>query len=160
MLRLFSGLLILFASVLTASAQEFPNPTIDYTGLATPEMVETPNIAVFSAEIIPHSDVYNYLSTAVAHVNSLPDEINKGNGQSLLADETATQMMSYAKWLFSPTSAQELLGNNLYPVGINLFLLLTMLIFLAIAWTTIKIAVMIFRFVQWIVRWILEIIPF
>jgi hypothetical protein len=146
-------------SLSTVSAQ-IPNPTIDFTILATPEMVGTPNIAVFSADIVPHSEIYNYLSTAVAHVNSLPDEINKGNGQSLLADETATQMMSYAKWLFSPTSAQELLGATLAPIGINLFLLLTLLIFMAIAWTTIKIAVMIFKFVQWIVRWVLEIMPF
>lgn len=158
MLRISSLCLILWLSLSTVTAQ-VPNPTIDYTVLATPEMVATPNIAIFDPGNIPHSEIYNYLSTAVANVNSLQTDISTGNGQSLVQNETATQMMGYAKWMFSATAAQELLGNTLYPIGINLFLLLTMLIFMAIAWTTLKIAVMIFHFVQWLVRWILEFIP-
>lgn len=151
--------LILAVSLSTVTAQTFPNPTVDFTVLATPEMVETPNYAVFSADIVPHSDIYNYLSTAVANVNSLPDDISKGNGQALFNEETATQIFGYAKWLFSTTSANELLGETLAPIGINLFALLTLVIFMAIAWTFLRIAVFIFRLVQYVARWIAEIIP-
>lgn len=127
------------------------------------DMVATPDTSGLTelTDLSQHSDIYNYLSTAVAAVNSLPDDLSMdNNGTSLLPAETATQLMGYAKWMFSGTSANELLGATLAPIGIELYILLTMIVFMAIAWITVKIALMIFNFVQYIVAWILRALPF
>jgi hypothetical protein len=142
-------------------AQDVP----DYPEGVVPEPIERdivniPEVDIISPDEVPHSEIYNYLATAVANVNSLPDDLTSNNGTSLVPNETGTQLMSYAKWMFSDRSARELLGNTLAPIGINLYILLTLIVFLSIAWATIRIALLIYRFVQYIVREILRLLPF
>jgi len=153
-----SFIFCLFAIAFTVTAQDFP-------AMATPpavtrEALATPDIQIITVDDVPHSEIYNYLSTSVAHVNSLPDDLTTNSGTSLIPSESGTQLMAYAKWLFSPQSARELLGETLAPVGIFLFSLLTLIVFMAIAWVAIRIATLIFRFVQYLIREILRVLPF
>lgn len=153
-------LFILFFVSTTVFAQfpEIPEPDIE---LYEVEEFATPDAEyLLEPELVPHSEVYNFLSTAVANVNQLPEDLTSNNGTSLIQNESATQLMSYAKWMFSDVSARELLGETLAPIGINLYLLLTLIVFLTIAWATLRIATLIFRFVLFIVREILRILPF
>lgn len=158
--RLLVAFCFLFVSQVSM-AQEPPDfPSIDMPEPIERDIVDIPEVDIISPDEVPHSEVYNYLATAVANVNSLPDDLTSNNGTSLIPNETGTQFMSYAKWMFSDTSARELLGNTLAPIGINLYILLTLIVFLAIAWATIRIALLIYRFVQYIVREILRLLPF
>lgn len=104
-------------------------------------------------------DMIAYLEDVLDYINSLPDNLTYFNGTQYLPDETATQMIGYAKWLFSPTTANELLGETLAPIGINLFLLLTILVLLMITWAIVRVVVLILRFVRYVARWILDLIP-
>lgn len=158
MLR-FSFLLALLFVAQISMAQEFPEfqppPDVPAQGLDIPET------EIITVDDVPHTEIYNYLSTAVAHVNTLPDTLTTdGNGTDLVQSESATQLFGYAKWMFSGTSARELLGETLAPIGLNLYGLLTLIIFMAIAWGTIRIALLIYRFVYYLVREILRVLPF
>lgn len=148
----------LFIIAFNVTAQDFP--VMATPPEATREVLATPDIQIISVDDVPHSEIYNYLSTSVAHVNSLPDDLTSDNGTSLIQNESATQLMAYTKWLFSDQSARELLGETLAPIGINLYLLLRLVIFMSIAWAAIRIATLIYRFVQYLVREILRVLPF
>lgn len=104
-------------------------------------------------------DIISYLEQALGYLNNLPDNLTSDGNTQYLPSETATQIMGYAKWLFSPNTAQELLGTTLAPIGINLYILLSILVILAVSWAFIKIIILILRFVQYIARWILDLIP-
>lgn len=166
MLRISILIVVLLATVSPGLAQDFPTmPTIAPPDLPTaPTPIVTPTIpaqdAVIGVDDVPHSEIYNFLATAVANVNSLPDDLSRPNGTSLIPDETATQLFGFAKWLFSDAAARELLGDTLAPIGINLYILLSIVVVLAVVWVTLKIAVLIIRFVQYAAGWILRILPF
>lgn len=160
MLIRLSILLFVLSLPLGAYAQnDIPrfDPFPDYQ---EPDVDLTTDIGDFEQIEIPHSDLYYALEQAVEHVNSLPDDLSKDySGTSVVPDETATQLMGFAKWLFSGTSANELLGATLAPIGINLFRLLGLMIALAIAYTTIKIAIIITRMVMSIIGAVMKVIP-
>lgn len=130
----------------------------DVQDIEIPPTVEISEGISITQDDIPHSELYLWLEQAVQYVNELPEDISMGNGTSLIVDETATQLFSYAKWLFSTTAANETLGPTLAPIGVNIFAILTMLVFLAIAWVTVKIFSLIFRFVMYAINWIVRIV--
>ena len=105
------------------------------------------------------NDIVALLEDAVGYVNSLPDHITENEGIDYVPNETATTLFGYAKWLFSYNTAQELLGVSLAPMAVMLYYILGLVIILAIAWVTIKIVILILRFVQYIARWIIDLIP-
>lgn len=92
-----------------------------------------------------------------AEVNAPPDLSSVG-----LPEETGTQLFSYAKWLFYPSTAQELLGETLAPIAINLYVYLGIVIALAIIGAAIKTATLALKFLLFIADWIrklIELIP-
>jgi hypothetical protein len=135
-------------------------PTPSPTPSATPAITNTPNADFLNTDLIPSGDINDLLSTAVAYVNSLPDDITAPSGISLIPDETATQLFGWAKWLFSADSANESLGLTLAPLALTLMVLLTLVVSMAIAYTTLKIAVFIYRLVTYVIQWILKFVPF
>ena len=92
-------------------------------------------------------------------MSSIPDTLDDG----IIPDETATQLFSYMKWLFSDTSANELLGATLAPILINFYVLLVIAFTFTAMWLTIRALVLAWRLVLFIIEWIiriLELIPF
>lgn len=114
---------------------------------------------IFGESDLRIDDLIAFLEEALTYINNLPDDLTSHNGTQYLPSETATQLMGYAKWLFSFNTAQETLGVSLAPIGVNLYILLSIIVVLAISWAFIKIIVLIIRFVQYIARWILDLIP-
>lgn len=99
----------------------------------------------------------------IGEVNSTLDSIPDRLDDELIPNETATQLFSYMKWLFSETVAQELLGETLAPILLNLYLLLLLAFTFVTMWLTIRIFVLGWRLILWIVGWIIrliELIPF
>lgn len=139
--RLLLILVLLFVSLAT-QAQDIPQVNIpDFNAIAEGNDFDL---------VAQMTDVLN-------QIQSLPDDIFEEVG---IESETATQLFSYAKWLFSANSANELLGPTLAPIGIYLYTVLGATILLAISWAIIRIALLIFRFVYFIIREVLRVIPF
>lgn len=108
-------------------------------------------------------DLYSSMATAAAVVNSLPEQINNAapGGQSLVdAMAGAKQVFGYIKWLFSPNSAQELLGRSLAPIGINILVIVTMIVALTAIYIAINTIVYIVKFVIWLITQALKLVPF
>jgi hypothetical protein len=120
----------------------------------------TLEVDALDTEVIPKNEIYTFLATAVAEVNSMPDDLAVNGGTELLPNESATQLFSYGRWLFSGSSATELLGETLAPIGINIYVYLTIMVVLTSAYFTIRVAALIIRFVQYVVGWVLKVIPF
>lgn len=97
-------------------------------------------------------NLYSGLSDVNTLLESLPASINSG-----VPDETGRTLFGYAKWLISPSSADELAGPFAPIVshtGIFVSLTFALVLVYAIVWA----AVWIFRFVVWLFRIILQII--
>lgn len=128
------------------------------TDTPTPTITPTPNVTLVLT--IPRSDMYASMATAAANVNRLPDEIRRPGGQSLIPSADVSQLFAWAKWLFSLNTAQELLGQTLAPIGVNLFLVMSFVIILTAIYFVINLIVLIIKGVIWIINQILKIIPF
>lgn len=87
-------------------------------------------------------------------VDNLPDTLDP----DLTPDETATQLFSYMKWLFQPSSASELLGETLAPIGLELYALVLLALTYVILWLTIRALVLTWRFFLFIVSWVIKLI--
>jgi hypothetical protein len=110
---------------------------------------------------VPRSEIYSFLATAAANINQLPAQIDRDpSGTSLIPSDDARNLLGYAKWLFSPATARELMGEALSPLGINAFVLFTLIVFLTSAWLLVKIATMLIKAVVWLIQQALRLIPF
>lgn len=109
-------------------------------------------------------DLSNQMATAAAQANQLPSDITQPNGvQSVVPNAEAAPLFSYIKWLFSYNSAQELLGPTLAPLGVNMFVILTIVMLLFGIYLVVNLITLILRFVIWIMSiiWkVLQLIPF
>ena len=112
------------------------------------------------------SDLYRAMATAAYNTNQLPEQIKSAgpNGQRIIPDTSgASQIFGYIKWLFSPNSAQEVLGKTLAPFGINVFVIFLIVTTMTGIYLLINLIVLIMKFVMWIYSWIIklvELIPF
>lgn len=131
----------------TAYAQE-----IFATPVATPELLADPD------QFIPESELRDFLIQAVEQVNSLPDDPSFVGSVQIVPNETATQLFSYAKWLFSFQAAQELLGITFAPVGMVLYSVLLLTVVGATIWFTLKIVTLILRMISYVARWIMRLL--
>jgi hypothetical protein len=113
------------------------------------------SISIAYAQEIPMDQLDDFQDVDV----TTPDDLSGVE----LPNETGTQLFSYAKWLFSPNSAREILGETLAPLAVDIFSYLGILISLAIIWAGIKVAVLAIKFLLFIADWIrkiIELIPF
>jgi hypothetical protein len=127
--------------------------------LAMPAMAQTST----PAPTVP-VELANQMATAAAQSNELPSDISRpANHQAVVPSADATPLFSYIKWLFSLNTAQELLGPTLAPLGIQLFIIMTIVILLAGLYLVVNLITIIIRFVIWILTLIwklLQLIPF
>ena len=105
-------------------------------------------------------DLYRSLATSVANVNALPDDITRPNGANVAPDPNAASIFGYGKWIFSPTITDELLGRQLSPLAARVFLVATVGVILTTIFLLFNFAVMVFKFVFWVVLTIRNMLPF
>ena len=135
-------------------------PPLDPVPSPTPLVIGTPTPLAIEVTV-PRSEIYQYLATAAANINQMPAAIDRDpSGVGIIPSDDARNLLGYAKWLFSANSARELMGNSLSPLGINAFVLFTLVVVLTSAWLLVKIATMLIKAVIWFVQQILRFIPF
>lgn len=106
---------------------------------------------------------YEKIREAADQINALPDQIRKAgpNGTSISSiGAGVSQIMGYVKWLFSPATAQELLGPDLAPIGQSVLVLFTMGTALTAIWIAINLVVFTVKMIVWAINQILKLIPF
>jgi hypothetical protein len=104
-----------------------------------------------------HGDAVDALSTAVAGINSLPDDITSvvpGMGPGL------TTYAPYAAGFISGVNLQELVGLKLYPLLAHTFFGFTAVVFVVGAQVISRLVMLMLRFVYWFIRLVLKAIPF
>ena len=136
---------ILFAVLL----QVLPPPT------AIPTITPLPT----SQSVVPRSDVYNFLATTAANVNNLPDDISRPGGVPLLASANTSIVFGYGRWLLSSSSMNEFLGPTVAPLGTFVLTVFTLLVIITIVYFTIRVAVLIFRGVVWLISRARSLLP-
>jgi len=109
-------------------------PTVPFLPSPTPIPSSTPVPTPSGEEELFTGQVLNYVRTGVAIVNGLPDDITAPGGVELIADEDATTIFSYAKWLFSGASTQELFGQRLNVFPNRLFIYFVLVVTLELIW--------------------------
>lgn len=89
--------------------------------------------------------------------NDLASDITAPEGIPLLPDTSFSKIFGYAKWLLSPSAADEIVGP-FAPLIVHTGVFITLLIVAGGLYTLVYMAVFILKIVAWIVRWILEIL--
>lgn len=131
--------------------------------LALPAYAQTPTpVPTLVIPTVPVEEINNNVGQAAEGVNNLPSDISKPSGQSVIPSGDATMLFGYAKWLFSINTAQELMGKTLAPLGMNVFIVLTVIMLLLAVYLAVMALTLIIRFVVWILGIIIraiELIP-
>jgi hypothetical protein len=101
-------------------------------------------------------DLRNGLSTAVAQLNDLPNEI------AIVAPDTDSLRIyaGYGRWLVSGVALQEIVGQTIYPIFQHMFYALYIVIFIVSVRVILRGVVLILKFVTWIMGRILDVLPF
>lgn len=105
---------------------------------------------------------YDKMKEAADQINALPDEIeDAGPGLQITAIVAAIgEIAGYVKWLFSPNTAQELLGRTFAPIGINILVIFTMTVAMVAIYITINMVVFTIKMIVWLMNQILKLLPF
>jgi hypothetical protein len=131
-------------------------PTIE-PPTVIPTRTIMPTSTAFSRSI-PESELYVYISTLNAESAMLPDDLSNP-GVPLLPSINPASLWGYAKWLISPSTADELFGPLAMPITHSTALLLIVLT-LGLIYALIVAVRFVVKFVVWIVQRILDFIPF
>lgn len=129
-------------------------------GVSLAQAAECESNTINPAEL---DSFFRQIREAADRINALPDEIkNAGPSGQTLTDTTAGigQIAGYVKWLFSPNSAQELLGRSLAPIGTNILVIFVMTVAMVAIYISINIVVFTIKMIVWLVNQILKILPF
>lgn len=145
----------MLVSLIGAILLQIPVPTVP---------IDIPQIPVIDIQItaepveLPRSDLYRFLATAAHNVNQLPEDITRQGNVSLIPNSNPAEVFSYVKWLFSYSTAEELMGRTLAPVGMSLFLLFTLMVSHVVVQMLIRLVTPILKIVVWIVYRIIDVI--
>lgn len=143
-------LLILFLQVFPP-VPPLPSPT--YIPTLTP-------VPTADSAIINTLPLYNFLATASANINALPDNPSEPGGVSAVPDTNANTIFGYVRWLFSGNSAQELLGPTLAGMAIPFVIIMTNVITLTGFYMLVNFITSLAKGVVWLVQQILKFVPF
>lgn len=102
-----------------------------------------------------HPVIQSSLGTAVAQVNALPVDI-KGVVPGITR---FNEFAGYARWVISGVSLQEIFGQTLYVIPLHFTFALTAVMFVSAIMLTFRLVMWFLKFVSWIIRMILKIIP-
>lgn len=129
-------------------------------GAVTMAQTPTPTPTPTPTQGLDKSDAYKFLATAAANLNSLPDDPSKQSGVQLIPSDNGAQIFGYVKWLISGASMDELLGRTLSPIGVRFGLLLIVQFVLTVIYFVANFIAILLRVANWIIRFILQFIPF
>lgn len=136
-------ILMIFLSIpVVLSAQATPMPT------PTPVAIPTQM----------YSDAWEFMATAAAAVNALPDSATRRGPTSLLPAYNPTQLFGYMKWVMSGNSTRAVLGTTLAPLADNMLYMLLLVVTLTGIWMAIKLLSFILRAVLWLVKFFIQIL--
>jgi hypothetical protein len=136
---------------------QLPIPTL----VPIPSPTPVPTIVEVTLEATPEAvlnEVYDSLATTERSLRDLPDQLNNP-GAPLLPNEGGATVFSYAKWLLSPTTADELFGF-LSPTMVHVSGMVLITVVFSAVYLVIFIARFVIRFIVWIVRHIRMLLPF
>jgi hypothetical protein len=113
--------------LLVALAQ--PVPTVPGIPSPTPVPSVTPAPTQLLLDLDP---AFNFMATAQANANALPDDIMQPGGFAAVPAENGQQLFSYIKWLFAPNTSSELFGRHLGQIvpWLLTFLVVTVIVLL------------------------------
>jgi hypothetical protein len=127
--------------------------------LPSPTPFPTATIEATAVLDIPRSEIYNFLSTAVANVNALPDDINAPGGVGITPNEDGSTIFGYAKWMFG-FPAKELLGTTISPIATHVWVLVVLIVILTTIYLAVNLVTTLIKGVTWIIQQVLRLIPF
>jgi len=113
-----------------------------------------------TAETVLNSDLYNYLATSAVSLYIVPEDVNAPGGVELIPKVNTSVIMGYGRWLFSTNSANELLGEQVAPVAVHFFSILTAVVMLTSVYFLIRFVVLIIKIITWLIQQALRLIPF
>lgn len=127
--------------------------------IPSPTPIPSPTAMSVVPTQLPRSEIYNYLATAAANVNALPDDVSAPGGVPLVPDTDGAQIFGYIKWLWSGNSAQELVGETVSPLVISTFIWVTLIVVITLVFLTITLVSSILKFIVWAVRLVMGFVP-
>lgn len=110
--------------------------------------------------IIFAPEVSDFLSTAVANVNALPDDISAPGGVAVLPGSDASIVFNYGKWMLSAAAAEELVGPTLSPFIVHFGVAISLVVILGGVYLTFTLVVTLVRGIIWLVQQAIKFIPF
>lgn len=126
-----------------------PSPTpVPYVFTADPNRTPIP---------LDASGLYESLQEANSDITSLGPDLSAPQGVELLPSEDGSQIFRYAKWLLSPSSADELAGP-FAPIIAHTGIFVTLTIALAVVYGVVYVAIYLLKFVVWLFKLILFVI--
>lgn len=134
-----------------------PVPTFDL--IASPTPVSTNAAATLEPSSgLPLNEVYNYLATAYVTLHQAPEDVTAPGGVSILPDVQLGTLFGFVKWLFSPPTADALLGpfSGLMIHFVAYFLAV---LFLTNIYLIVFVVRFLIRFVVWIYTQVTKLIP-
>ncbi len=146
----------MIAVIIISVLLQLPVPTLIPLASPTPMATLEP-VNLGGTLEVPEGEMYNYLATANANLESAPDDLTNP-GVAVLPDETGSQIFRYAKWITSAGAADEVFGP-LSPFVTHAGAAVFLAIFLAIVYFLIFLATLIIRFVSWLITKITQVVP-
>lgn len=107
---------------------------------------------------VPVQEINNTFTGAADQLNELPTDITKPSGQSILPTSDPTILFGYVKWLFNYSTAAELLGARLAPLGMSFYSLIIIAFTFTTLYMVLNALVLTIRFVIWIISLIMRLI--
>lgn len=105
----------------------------------------------------PSGGLIDFLATAERGLQDGENQMATAN--AALPTQNSRLFIGYAKWIVSPTTAQEVFGP-FAPIIAVIGTVIVILLVLALVYLFITIAVLIIRFIIWIITQVLKLIPF
>jgi hypothetical protein len=105
-----------------------------------------------------YSDTWQFMATAAASVNTLPDSATRRGTTSLIPAYNATQLFGYLKWVMSGNSTRAVLGQTLAPLADNMLYLLIMVVSVTGVWFGVRLVTFIFKAAVWLMKLFIQIL--
>lgn len=101
---------------------------------------------------VPFPELFAGIAEANVTINSLPNDLTAPNGISLLPGTNGSQVFAYAKWLLSPSAADEYAGP-VAPIIQHQAILVSGMMALIVVYVAIYLVVWGIRFIIWLTNW-------
>jgi hypothetical protein len=105
----------------------------------------------------PFDEMFGSLNTASETIGSLPNDITAPNGSPLLPSADGRQVFGYAKWLLSPSAADEYAGP-FAPLFQHAGIAVGLMMALIAIYIGVYVMIYVVRFVIWLAGWVFKLV--